>query len=114
VWFLAASSGWQTVLALAGPLVGVPTSVVAVLAFKRTARVADAKASAEAIGIGLDYVRTGIAEQRQAMEQALAHQQDVIREQQGMIGELRGELKGCREERRAMADEITELKRAIS
>lgn len=104
---------WQTVVALASPLVAVPTAVVAVLAFRRTARAADAKASAEAIGIGLDYVKLGIAEQRQAMEQALAHQNDVIREQQGTIGELKGELKGCREERRAMAEEIAALKEQI-
>jgi hypothetical protein len=93
---------WQTVLALAGPLVAVPTSIVAVLAFRRTARVADVGAATAAQQVGLDYLK-----------ESLKAQQETITRQEGQIGELRGELRHCHTERetqtvqiKAQADQI--------
>lgn len=90
---------WQTLVAAAAVLVGVPTSAVAVAAFRRTAHVADVAATTAAQQVGLDY-----------MEKALATQQETIVRQQGEIGELRGELRSCRTERETLAADLAELR----
>lgn len=90
---------WQTVVALASPLVAVPTSVVAVLAFRRTARVADVASITEAQQVGLEYLR-----------ESLKLQQQTIVDQQGQIGELRGELRSCKHEREALAADLADLR----
>lgn len=86
---------WQTLVAAAAVIVAVPTAAVAVAAFRRTARVADVQSVTEAQQVGLEYLR-----------ESLKIQQQTIVEQQGQIGQLRGELKGCREERQTMAGQI--------
>lgn len=90
---------WETVIAIGGLAVAVPTSVVAALSFRRTARVADVKSITEAQQVGLDYLR-----------ESLKTQQETIVRQEGEIGELRGELKHCRTEREALAADLAELK----
>ena len=90
---------WQTIIAFSGLAVATPTSVVAALSFRRTARVADVKSITEAQQVGLDYLR-----------ESLKTQQETIVRQEGEIGTLRGELKSCREERQAMAADIAELR----
>jgi septal ring factor EnvC (AmiA/AmiB activator) len=94
---------WQTFIAVGGLLVATPTAVVAAATFRRTARVADVQTATAAQQVGLDYLR-----------ESLATQQATIIRQEGEIGALRGELKGCREERQAMAAEIADLRKAIS
>lgn len=98
MWFLAASTAWQTGLAIAGLALAAPTAFVAAASFKRTAHVADVATTTAAQQVGLDYMR-----------ESLKAQQETIVHQQGEIGELRGELKSCRGERDTMAAQISEL-----
>jgi chromosome segregation ATPase len=104
---------WQVVSALGSLVVAGLAAVVGAAAFRRTshaedveARVAaveaEARARTDAAEVGLKY-----------LERSLAAQRDEITRQEGEIGELRGQLTHCREERQAMAAEIAELKRSL-
>lgn len=105
---------WQAVSALGSLVVALLGGAVGVVAFRRTshaedveARVAaveaDAKARTDAAEVGLKY-----------LERSLAAQQATITRQEGEIGELRGQLASCREERQAMAAEIADLRRSLA
>lgn len=94
---------WQTIVAVGGLVVTIPTAAVAYAGFRRTAHVADVATATAAQQVGLDYLK-----------ESLAIQQATILRQEGEIGALRGELKGCREERQVMAAEIADLRKAIS
>lgn len=100
---------WQVAAALGALLLAIPGTVIGVIAFQRTARSDEAKRRAEEIDrevnrrvdaqqIGLGY-----------MERALKSLQDQNLRQQGEIGELRGQLKDCRDEREALRDRLDEL-----
>ena len=93
---------WQTIVAFGGLVVAVPTSVVAALSFRRTARVADVATTTAAQQVGLSYLK-----------ESLAAQQVTIVHQEGLLGELRGELKSCRDERVALAGQIQDLRRKM-
>lgn len=103
MWLLAASTGWQTALAVAGLVLAAPTSVVAAATFKRTAHVADVASMTAAQEVGLSY-----------MKESLAAQQQTIVSQQGQIGRLEGKLETCETERHALAEQIAELRREIT
>lgn len=90
---------WQAVAAIGALLLSIPATVIGVIGFYRSARAEDAKGRADAAEVGLQYLREG-----------LAAQQATITRQQGEIGELRGQLKVCHEERHVMAGEIEKLR----
>jgi len=94
---------WQAVTSVAALLTAVGGVVFAALAWSRGARSEDARRRADAAGVGLDYLR-----------EALAAQQETLVRQEGEIGALRGQLRECRDERHAMADQITELQRRMA
>ncbi len=89
---------WQIAAALGSLLVTVVAAGVSFAAFRRSARAEDARTSAEASKVGLDYLR-----------ESLKAQGETIVRQEGELGELRGELRSCRDERSALADRLTEI-----
>jgi hypothetical protein len=93
---------WQAVAAVGALVLAVPGAAIGVAGFVRSSRAEDAKSRADAAGVGLEY-----------LERALSALQETNLRQQGEIGALRGELKNCREEREALAEQIAELRRAI-
>jgi chromosome segregation ATPase len=90
---------WQAVASVAALITAVAGGGVGIAGFVRSSRAADAKSRSDAAGVGLQY-----------LEKALAAQQVEITRQEGEIGELRGHLESCREERQALAVEIAELR----
>jgi len=90
---------WQAGTSIAALLTAVGGVVLGAAAWWRGARADDARRSADAAGVGLDYLR-----------EALAAQQKTLTHQEGEIGMLKGQLKECRDERHAMADQIAELR----
>ena len=87
---------WQALASIASLIGALAAGGVGVAAFVRSARAGDAKERADATGVGLDY-----------LEKALAAQQVTITRQSGEIGEVRGQLVDCRNERQTMADQLT-------
>jgi len=92
----------QAIVSIASLILAIPAAVVAYAAFRRSARAADVKSSADASAVGLEYLR-----------QSLQTQQELIVRQEGEIGELRGQLKSCKEERETMASQIAELQERL-
>ncbi|HMG43934.1 MAG TPA: hypothetical protein VK611_21555 [Acidimicrobiales bacterium] len=93
---------WQAAASVAALLTAIAGGSVGIAGFVRSARAEDARRSADATGVGLNY-----------LEKALAALQTTITRQEGDLGELRGQLRGCTEERQAMSAEIADLRRAI-
>ncbi len=89
---------WQVVAPIGSLLLTAVAAGVSFAAFRRSARAEDARTSAEAAKVGLDYLR-----------ESLRAQQETIVHQEGEIGVLRGELKSCKDERQALADRLTEI-----
>lgn len=89
---------WQALSALGSLAIAVPAVVIGVLAFRRTSHAEDVGERAAAAEVGLKY-----------LERSLAAQQDTITRQEGEIGELRGQLKECRDERQQLSTRIAEL-----
>jgi predicted RNase H-like nuclease (RuvC/YqgF family) len=96
---------WQAVASLAGLASALTAFGLGLAAFVRSGRAEDAReradaasSSAAASQVGLEYLR-----------ESLRAQQETITRQEGEIGELRGRLRECREERQAMAVQIAEL-----
>jgi predicted RNase H-like nuclease (RuvC/YqgF family) len=94
---------WQAVASIAGLASALTAFGLGVAAFVRSGRAEDARERADAAGVGLKY-----------LERSLAAQQDTITRQEGEIGELRGRLRECREERQAMAVKIRELEERMA
>jgi len=90
---------WQAGTSIAALLTAVGGVGLGAAGFWRAGRADDARRSADAAGVGLDYLR-----------EALAAQQATLTHQEGEIGVLRGQLKECRDERHAMAGQIAELR----
>ena len=101
---------WQIVSAVGSIALAVPAATIGVLAFRRSSHAddveervraieADASSRVSAAEVGLKY-----------LERSLAAQQVTITRQEGEIGELRGQLKDCRGEREALADQMAELR----
>lgn len=93
---------WQAVTSIAALVTGATGAALALAGWYRSAKAEDAKSSADASKVGLEY-----------LERALSQQQDTITHQQGQIGELAGQLKECRDERLELARQIEELKQAM-
>jgi hypothetical protein len=94
---------WQAAASIAALVTAVAGAGVGVAGFVRSARAEDAKGRADAAGVGLEY-----------LERALATQQAEIIRQEGEIGELRGQLKECREERAGLAVRLAELEGKVT
>jgi len=94
---------WQAGTSIAALLTAVGGVGLGAAGFWRAGRADEARRSADAAGVGLEYLR-----------EALSAQQVTLTHQEGEIGALRGQLRECRDERRAMADQIIELQRRMA
>lgn len=105
---------WQAVTAVTALITALAGGTVGIAGFVRSSRTEEARERAETVErevtrrvdaqqVGLDY-----------MNQALHAQQETITRQQGEIGELRGQLAACREERQVQAEEIARLRERLS
>jgi hypothetical protein len=95
-------SVWQAIPSILAAVIAVPGAFLAWAAFRRSARVEDAKSSADASAVGLQF-----------MKEALDRQEATILRQEGLIGELRGELNTCERDRDRQNDRIAELETKI-
>lgn len=93
---------WQTIVAAAAVLVAIPGAGIGYAAFRRTAHVADVASTTAAQQVGLEY-----------LTKSLEQQQSMIVHQEGLIGELRGALTSCKDERQILAEQIAELRRMV-
>lgn len=104
---------WQAVSALGTLVFAIPAVVIGVLAFRRSSHAEDverrvrdieveAASRVRAAEVGLEYMKT-----------SLTALQDQNLRQQGEIGELRGQLTDCRDERRVQDARIAELEGRI-
>lgn len=107
----------QLILSVSAVITALSALGLGVAGFFRSARVEDAKSSADASRVGLEWVKEGMATHERAMAEAVR----TMTRQEGLIGELRGELNNCRSEREAIAAraeqvaaELHELKRSLS
>ena len=89
---------WQAVASIAAMCTAIVGGGLGIAGWFRSARADDAKGRADAAGVGLEYLR-----------ESLRAQQDQIVRQEGEIGELRGQLRECRDERHQLAVRVAEL-----
>lgn len=104
---------WQAVAAVAALVTALAGGTVGIAGFVRSSRTEEARQRADDVErevnrrvdaqqVGLDY-----------MQKAMAALQETNLRQQGEIGELRGQLKTCHDEREVMKAEISALRERL-
>lgn len=86
---------WIAITAIASLLTALGGVGLGIMSWVQRSREAGAKSSADAAQIGLSY-----------MKDSLLTQQSVILQLKGEVGELRGLLKECHDERKLMQGKI--------
>lgn len=104
---------WQAVAAVAALVTALAGGTVGIAGFIRSSRTEEARQHADAVerevGRRIDAQQVGL----EYMQKALAALQETNTRQEGLIGELRGLLVTCGEERQELAAQIAELRKAI-
>lgn len=88
---------WIAVTAIASLITALVGAGLGIAAWVQRSREAGAKSTADAAQVGLSY-----------MKDSLSTQHSIILTLKGEIGELRGLLKECHDERKALASQMEE------